>query len=554
MDEARPDRRTSAQRWLSERWLELVLGLAGLALVWAHRWLLDDAFIYFRYVDNWVLLGRGLVYNPGEFVEGYSSQLWPLVLALPRTLELSYWTIVAAWGLLIAALFYVLAAQVNDALGASEHRDEGPRLNLPLAILAQSYGPATYFTGGLETPLVQLAAPIVALFVLRPERAWLGYVLALLPIVRPELSFAVALAILAVRFQTGRWPWAAIVMVACVGFAALGLRIWYYADLVPNTYYVKDTFAWGRGFAYLRDALRGDKLHVLLPGLGLLGLWLSRKRGPEPRLRVHARLWLGAIAALSALYAVRIGGDMVQYRYLAFPICLAVLAFGGWAERARARLLADHPGPARFAPAGVLVLAASLFAIPPHYLSGHPLAAETERVENEYGVSEAHFHRKLRAMTYDKPRAKQEAEQISHYEAFAAIPAAKRRIFAQRSCVRGYATLDAVIVNSYGLTEPMLAHMNAPENRVGHRNLSLPAEDIQNLRRRLRPFGKGSYRAAVEQEMAPAWVIDNLDAIEAIEARVYNDHDFVANLKLALERPPTIVLTERERAFESGWH
>ena len=40
----------------------------------------DDAFIAFRYVRNFVE-GHGLVFNPGEHVEGYSSFLWVLELA-----------------------------------------------------------------------------------------------------------------------------------------------------------------------------------------------------------------------------------------------------------------------------------------------------------------------------------------------------------------------------------------------------------------------------------------------------------------------------------------
>ena len=47
-----------------------------------HSWsVLSDAFISFRYVRN-LLSGHGLVYNPGEYVEGYSNFLWVLELAL----------------------------------------------------------------------------------------------------------------------------------------------------------------------------------------------------------------------------------------------------------------------------------------------------------------------------------------------------------------------------------------------------------------------------------------------------------------------------------------
>ena len=41
----------------------------------------DDAFISFRYVENF-LDGRGLVFNPGERVEGYTNFLWIMLLSL----------------------------------------------------------------------------------------------------------------------------------------------------------------------------------------------------------------------------------------------------------------------------------------------------------------------------------------------------------------------------------------------------------------------------------------------------------------------------------------
>ena len=42
--------------------------------------LCNDAFISFRYARN-LLEGHGLVFNPGEYVEGYSNFLWVLELA-----------------------------------------------------------------------------------------------------------------------------------------------------------------------------------------------------------------------------------------------------------------------------------------------------------------------------------------------------------------------------------------------------------------------------------------------------------------------------------------
>ncbi|MGO8788779.1 MAG: hypothetical protein ACLQVL_15550 [Terriglobia bacterium] len=41
------------------------------------EWGLDDAFISYRYAEN-LARGEGLVFNPGERVEGYSNLLYLL--------------------------------------------------------------------------------------------------------------------------------------------------------------------------------------------------------------------------------------------------------------------------------------------------------------------------------------------------------------------------------------------------------------------------------------------------------------------------------------------
>ena len=59
----------------------MLIGICLLALAHA-AWFnhtADDAFISFRYVDNWVR-GYGLVFNPGERVMGYSNFLWVVLL------------------------------------------------------------------------------------------------------------------------------------------------------------------------------------------------------------------------------------------------------------------------------------------------------------------------------------------------------------------------------------------------------------------------------------------------------------------------------------------
>ncbi|NLA36985.1 MAG: hypothetical protein GX868_15050, partial [Actinobacteria bacterium] len=64
--------------------------LAGLAMVvaWLRRHSIDDAYISYRYAQN-LVDGHGLVFNVGEYVEGYTNFLWTLWIAFGLKIGLS---------------------------------------------------------------------------------------------------------------------------------------------------------------------------------------------------------------------------------------------------------------------------------------------------------------------------------------------------------------------------------------------------------------------------------------------------------------------------------
>ena len=71
---------TLTQTWRRGAWFTLpVVIWAAYATV--HLWVCDDAFISFRYAAH-LIAGQGLVFNPGEHVEGYTNFLWVLEVAL----------------------------------------------------------------------------------------------------------------------------------------------------------------------------------------------------------------------------------------------------------------------------------------------------------------------------------------------------------------------------------------------------------------------------------------------------------------------------------------
>ena len=59
----------------------LAVALLGVMHVWSFAWLGDDAFISFRYSQNFAE-GHGLVFNHGEWVEGYTNFLWTFILGV----------------------------------------------------------------------------------------------------------------------------------------------------------------------------------------------------------------------------------------------------------------------------------------------------------------------------------------------------------------------------------------------------------------------------------------------------------------------------------------
>ncbi|MEL6429979.1 MAG: hypothetical protein AAFR54_12435 [Planctomycetota bacterium] len=490
---------------------ELFLLLLGSALVVAHAWHLDDAFVYFRYVDNWVLWGHGPVHNPGEWVEGYSSPAWLLVLAALRGAGLEYWDItrsvgVLAWGtawwLLVRARR--AASPVDDAPGAAPP-------NLALALLAGHYAVASYFTSGTESPLVLVVACAFVLLVHeRGSRA--AQVLAgLAPLVRPELLLPLALFVALDWRRSGRWLVVPITFALVTNLAWLVFRVWAYADVVPNTFHLKDRAHLDWGLAYLHDALLPYGGYVAVgAAVALAALGPRGLRAP--------RWTLLALAGIVTVYVVRIGGDGRHFRYLLFPYALVAGATLGAAP-------AWLRGGAR---SGLATIALGLLVALswPRQLDRHPLLDGVE--ETRVGViRDAWFH-----------RAQPELRAVGPHPAPDALEGA---VGVTGWCHEAWASPHAVWIHKDGLTEPILAHSDAVPFRPAHFDTTLPAaEEIARVRA---TYGqRGAFRRAVEAGDAAPWVEANLEALDAIEARAFNGHRFGENLGLALSRVPTVRL------------
>ncbi|HKJ23310.1 MAG TPA: hypothetical protein VKB65_00710 [Myxococcota bacterium] len=518
---------------LSPTPLEWACLAAGVALLLRYAWLMDDAFVYFRYVDNLVWLGAGLVYNRGEYVEGFSSPLWALLLSALRELDLPWWMIVRGLG--------VASFLACGALLIAAHRRLSPRgapvLNLPLLFVSLAYGPLCYFTSGLETPFVQVAAPLFALRLLGPAPLALDVAVALSPLLRHELALPLGLYGLFLWARDGRFPWRLFALSAVFTGAWLAFRIYYYADLFPNTFYLKNMADVPQGLIYLWNTVEAYALHLWLGLHAALWVWLRRRRADVPYALERAAMI--AVSLAVTVWVVRIGGDPRHYRFLAFPVLLVLCALGGIAEQAVAQLPAARRRVAWAA--GVLVFGGSMAAAYPEQLREHPFALR-EDARMVHLIKDAAEHRRMPQLTPPAFSAGGEIEQTDAYRRREGRAVEYDGIYLQSGCVYLYRAWDRYALHVLGLTDAILARTEMEADRPAHKLGLIPlADDMAPILRAAhgRPH-RGIYRAAVEAGTAAPWIAANLDSIETIERKIYNRHDWGENLGLALTFPTPI--------------
>ena len=295
-------------------------------LLHAHmfHYTVDDAFISFRYARN-LVEGEGLVFNPGERVEGYTNFLWTVLLAggMKAGLDpvpLSRWLGVLSGLALLGASWRFLRRRLPTGSLA---------LLAPVPIAA-SGAVALWSGAGLETVFYTLLVFTGAAAATGPERrSWLApsALFALAALTRPEgaLLYAVVTVerLLSRRLSLRRaWPGALLFAALLAGHEAW--RIAYYGDFLPNTFYAKTgggpSAAW-RGLGYLWRFFCPAGGWVLLAPLPLL--LIGRKRSWERT--------FGAVLLTQIVYVVAVGGDSLPFfRFLvpAVPF-LAALAVAG---------------------------------------------------------------------------------------------------------------------------------------------------------------------------------------------------------------------------------
>jgi hypothetical protein len=281
----------------------------------------DDDFIVYRYARNWVE-GHGIVFNPGERVEGYSAPLWMMLMALVIKLGgspvgSSLLLSIASTGVAAFALASAWRRRFPDSRGYA-----------PALLLAAMPAFAWHGVVGLGTTLL---AALLSLWLASYERAAASgrvpvaasLFLALACLVRQEcVVFAVPFTW--IEWRRRRSPVLLLPWIALVGWTAF--RLGYYGRLLPMPFYTKRLpldVDLSYGLRYLgRSTLEcGVALLWLLAPLAL-----RARGGPREPLRVFL---YGGLAHL--VYVVWVGGDFMPFaRFFlpALPVGLYLASIG----------------------------------------------------------------------------------------------------------------------------------------------------------------------------------------------------------------------------------
>jgi len=341
--------------WLVERVLPPLM--AVVVGWWVLRasgtWLVDDAFISFRYARN-LAHGLGLTWNPGVPVEGYTNLLWVLLLTPFAWLDIDLIIPSAVMGILFQVLTLVLMGHVIRRCFPRT----SPWLRLVPPLLVATHLQWAFWTvSGMETASFVFWVLLSVHLAVRGrepgKRSWLlGFSLVAAYLTRPEGAMVAALVMgwellsawqdaarherMAALRRRWRRLWFSAALLGAVMAVHVTLRLWYYGVPLPNTFYAKvipgGTAIW-RGLSHLRFFFLQAAGILTLPGVFLLWRLHRRRRGGATP--AEARTWAYLVHGYVLLfvylfYIVIIGGDLPVWARFYLPLMpLPLVALGG---------------------------------------------------------------------------------------------------------------------------------------------------------------------------------------------------------------------------------
>jgi hypothetical protein len=287
--------------------------------------LFDDAMISMRYAWNFTH-GNGLVWNSGEYVEGYTNLLMTLIMSSILFFLNKRYAVLAVQ---LLGIFFILGTaffslKTYDAITNSDKNNA----KYVLFSLVLAYYPLSFWSlMGMETGLLALlvsAGILCSIQYMKSKKTkWLwgmafcfglAYLARNDAIIFATLSFLFVLSKLKINDKIFiRNYFIATVIIAAFPILQTLFRYTYYGEILPNTYTLKlvgmelnDRIANGWGFI---KPFLSESVFIIL--VSMLGFFL------RPSLK---KLYLLSFFPTSVAYQIYVGGDPWAYWRILSPV------------------------------------------------------------------------------------------------------------------------------------------------------------------------------------------------------------------------------------------
>lgn len=323
----------------------IALSIAFIVICMNNKFIQDDAYISFRYVENFVS-GNGLVFNIGERVEGYTNLLWVLVLSIPAFLKMNIQNISQILSVLFGVVVLILTTLVSSEIKIKNNSESHKKSKIsvsnsevkyfdliPAVMLAFTASFIFWSVSGMETTMFITFCLLGIFFYFRSTQSGIidyrfSMFIFLATLTRPEGMYFFGLIMLHKLFFTFRekksdtlkvffskqnlFAYSVYVIPLILYFL---IRYMYYGYLFPNTYYAKTGFS----SAYLNSGIEYFTKFLtsyLLYGIVLVLPFYLFKR--KENLFEVSLLYLLILSFI--VYVISVGGDVLKQGRFFLPV------------------------------------------------------------------------------------------------------------------------------------------------------------------------------------------------------------------------------------------
>lgn len=210
----------------------------------------DDAYISFRYGKN-LMNGYGLVYNNGEYVEGYTNFLWTVIIAPFTKIKFAdVSTFALILGLIISIYNIFLIIKINKIFERRYQSMTVLLLLLPAVFFVLDDSIAFWAIGGMEFPIYTMfiLLSIYYYFKINENKnndVKLALCLMFVTLNRPEGNMIFALTMFHFLFfrkdvvDFKKKLIRILSIYAAFFLVYYGFKYFYYGSVIPNTFYAK---------------------------------------------------------------------------------------------------------------------------------------------------------------------------------------------------------------------------------------------------------------------------------------------------------------------------